>query len=208
MRNSTLPRSDGSTHRDRSFRHRQSRSASCRPSASDDDRRDDRAAASARSRQAARGRLRVRQAALDAAVGPAGRGQDDARAPDGACVQRRVHRALGGALRRQGHPRCRRARRGDARAIAPAHDPVRRRGPPLQQGAAGRVPPLRRAGARHLHRRDDREPVVRGQQRAPVARGGLCAGAAVGGRARAVARPCARRGRAGTCPLPPKRARR
>ena len=42
-------------------------------------------------------------------------------------------------------------------AIGPAHDPVRRRGAPLQQGAAGRLPAVRRAGPRHVHRRDDRE---------------------------------------------------
>ena len=65
------------------------------------------------------------------------------------------------------------------RAERAAHDPVRRRGAPLQQGAAGRLPAVRRAGARHLHRRDDREPVVRGEQRAAVARRGLRAGAAV-----------------------------
>ena len=52
--------------------------------------------------------------------------------------------------------------------------------------------------ARHVHRRDDREPVVRGERRAAVARGGLRAGAAVGRRAR---RSCStarsRRGAAG-----------
>ena len=36
--------------------------------------------------------------------------------------------------------------RGHARAIGPAHDPVRRRGASLQQGAAGRLPAVRRAG--------------------------------------------------------------
>ena len=61
--------------------------------------------------QAAAPRLRVGQAAFDDPVGPAGLGQDDARAPDGAGLRRRVHRALGGALGRQGHPR-----RGAARA--------------------------------------------------------------------------------------------
>ena len=38
--------------------------------------------------------------------------------------------------------------------------------------------PVRRAGARDVHRRDHRESVVRGDQRAVVARGGLRAGAA------------------------------
>ena len=61
------------------------------------------------------------------------------------------------------------------RAVRPAHDPLRRRGASLQQGAAGRVPAVRRAGPDHLRRRDHREPVVRGEQRAAFARHGLCA---------------------------------
>ena len=81
------------------------------------DRRRDRAAPPARAGQAAGGRLRVGQAAFDDPVGAAGRRQDHARAPDGRRVQRRVHRAVRGALRRQGHPRRGRARRGDARAV-------------------------------------------------------------------------------------------
>ena len=85
---------------------------------------------------------------------------------------------------RQGHSRRGRARRGDARAIGPPHDPVRRRSAPLQQGAAGRVSAVRRAGPGHVHRRDDREPVVRGQRRAAVARAGLRARGAVGRRTR------------------------
>ena len=67
--------------------------------------------------QAAAPRLRVGQAALDDPVGPAGLGQDHARAPDGEGVRRRVHRALGGARGREGHPRggaARRARRSRA----------------------------------------------------------------------------------------------
>ena len=48
-------------------------------------------------------------------------------------------------------------------AQRPAHHPVRRRGAPLQQGAAGRLPAVRRARPVHLRRRDHREPVVRGQ---------------------------------------------
>ena len=59
------------------------------------------------------------------------------------------------------------------RAAGRAHDPVRRRGAPLQQGAAGCVPALRRAGPGHLHRRDHREPVVRSEHRAAVARRGV-----------------------------------
>ena len=66
-----------------------------------------------------------------------------------------------------------------------ADDPVRRRGAPLQQGAAGRVPAVRRAGRADVHRRDHRESVVRGERRVAVARRGLRAGAAVGGGPRA-----------------------
>ena len=42
--------------------------------------------------------------------GPPGRRQDDARAADGGRLQRRIHRALRGAVGRQGHPRRGRAR--------------------------------------------------------------------------------------------------
>ena len=69
-----------------------------------------------------------------------------------------------------------RARR--ARPQRPAHGRLRRRGAPLQQGAAGRLPAARRVGPVHLHRRDHREPVVRGQLGAAVARDGACAEAA------------------------------
>ena len=50
------------------------------------------------------------QAALHDPVGPAGCGQDDARAAAGQGQRRRVHRAVRGALRREGHPRSGRAR--------------------------------------------------------------------------------------------------
>ena len=69
-------------------------------------------------------------------------------------------------------------REARARAVRPPHHPVRRRGAPFQQGAAGRLPAVRRAGPDHLRRRDDREPVVRGERRAAFARRGLRAGAA------------------------------
>ena len=50
-------------------------------------------------------------------MGAAGLGQDHARAPDGEGLRRRVHRALGGALGRQGHPRGGAGRRARARAL-------------------------------------------------------------------------------------------
>ena len=81
----------------------------------------------------------------------------------------------------------------DAGAIRTRDDPVRRRGAPVQQGAAGRVPAVRRAGRADLHRRDHRESVVRGERRVAVARRGVCAGAAVGGRPGHPARSCRRR---------------
>ncbi len=189
-------RSRASGFRDRPLRHRQSRRAARGPPAPEVDRRSDRPAASARARQAARRRVRVGQAAFDDPVGAAGCREDDARAADGRRVQRRVHRALRRAGGRQGHPRRGRARRGDARPVGSAHDPVRRRGAPLQQGAAGRLPAVRRAGPRHVHRRDDRESLVRGQRRAAVACRGLRARAVVDRGARCAARSRARGRRA------------
>ena len=49
-------------------------------------------------------------------------------------------------------------------------DPLHRRDPPIQQGPAGRPLAGRRGGDRHSDRRDDREPVVRGQRRVALAR--------------------------------------
>ena len=78
--------------------------------------------------------------------------------------------------------RCRRSCRASPRSAAtiaeaqerlepPRHAerPLPRRDPSLQQGPAGRAPPPRRGRHRHAHRRDDREPVLRGQLGAPVA---------------------------------------
>ena len=59
-----------------------------------------------------------------------------------------------------------------------AHDPVPRRDPPLQQGAAGRAPARHRGGPRHPDRRDDREPVLRAQLGAALAHAALRARAA------------------------------
>ena len=55
----------------------------------------------------------------------------------------------------------------------PPHHPLRRRDPPLQQGAAGRLPAPRRSRRHRPHRRDDREPVVRGELGAALALEGL-----------------------------------
>ena len=81
-----------------------------------------------------------------------------------------------------------RAWRRSAPTIAEAQDrlalngtpvgPVHRRDPPLQQGPAGRAAAARRGRHGHAHRRDDREPVLRGQLRAPVADAGVAPRAA------------------------------
>ena len=54
-------------------------------------------------------------------------------------------------------------------------DPLPRRDPSLQQGPAGRPPPPRRGRDGHADRRDDREPLLRGQLGAPVADARLAA---------------------------------
>ena len=50
-----------------------------------------------------------------------------------------------------------------------ADDPLHRRDPPLQQGAAGLGAARGRGRPRDADRRDDREPLLRGQLRAPLA---------------------------------------
>ena len=65
-------------------------------------------------------------------------------------------------------------RRAPARGAGPAHAALRRRDPPLQPRAAGRLPALRRARRHRAGRRHHREPVVRAQRGAALAlpRGG------------------------------------
>ena len=90
--------------------------------------------------------------------------------------------------------------RPPAPAERPRHAALRRRDPPLQQGAAGRLPAA--DGGRHHRprRRHHREPVLRAQRRAAFPRPGPDAAPARRGRARAARR--ARRGR----PRPPAAA--
>ena len=114
----------------------------------------------------------------------------------------------------------RRGARGDrARPRAPrrggrAHDLLPRRDPPLQQGPAGRAAARGRGGPGHADRRDDREPVLRGQLRAALARAGLRAARADRRGRRGAAAPRARRGECGaarsttTCIDVPRRALR
>ena len=77
-----------------------------------------------------------------------------------------------------------------------AHDPLPRRDPPVQPGAAGRVPAVRRGRRHRPDRRDDREPVLRAQRRAPLPLQGRRARAAGAGGDRADRRA----GAARTCP--------
>ena len=147
--------------------------------------------------------------ALDGAVGPAGQRQDDARAARGRRLPGAFHRAVRGGRGRQGHPR---GGRGGARGAArrrPSDRALPRRGAPLQQGAAGHVPAVRRGRHARLHRCDDRESVVRAQFGAAVA--GTCL-PAEGARARGP-RGTARSARsptssAGSGPMPSSRRRR
>ena len=84
--------------------------------------------------------------------------------------------------------RCRRSCRASSRSaptIAEAQErldlhgtrthPLPRRDPSLQQGPAGRAPAPRRGRHGHADRRDDREPLLRGQLGAPVADARLAA---------------------------------
>ena len=65
----------------------------------------------------------------------------------------------------------------------PGHDPVPRRGPPVQQGPAGRAAAVGRVRAARPDRGHHREPVLRGEPAAALALDPLPARAAVGRRA-------------------------
>ena len=101
--------------------------------------------------------------------GPPGQRQDDA----GADHRRGLGRGVRGGERGAGRPG--RGAGGDrARPRAPAHDRhdddlLPRRDPPLQQGPAGRAAAGGRGRAGDADRRDDREPVLRGQLGADLA---------------------------------------
>ena len=124
---------------------------------------------------------------------------------DDACADRRrldrlgLRGAVGGLGHGEGRARGARAGAGAARHHRPAHDPLPRRDPPLQQGAAGRAPAGRGVRARDADRRDDREPVLRGQLRPHLPHAGVRARDADAGgdgrrrAARARARSAARR---------------
>ena len=137
----------------------------------------------------------VRRAALDDPLRAARDRQDDA----GADARRVRRRGLRGAL--GGRGRARGGARGDgARPRAPPrrppHDLLPGRDPPLQQGPAGRAAARGRGGAGRARRRDDREPVLRGQLGADLAHAGLRAARADAGGHRRAAAAGAGRGRA------------
>ncbi len=88
---------------------------------------------------------------------------------------RRDLRGLGG---RQGRPRRHRHRPARARHDRPPDRAVRRRGPPLQQGPAGRPAARRGEPLGHLHRRHHREPVLLRHLPAAVALAAAHAGVA------------------------------
>ena len=95
--------------------------------------------------------------------GPPGTGKTTLAQAIAAHTSRGLRAALGRQRRREGRARGARAGPAPARRARPGHDPVPRRGPPLQQGPAGRAAAGGRERAAHADRRHHREPVLRGQ---------------------------------------------
>ena len=128
---------------------------------------------SARSTSSAPGKAaarpdRARRYRLAHLLGTARRRQDHAGQDHRPHDSRRLHRVLRRAHRHQGNQ----AGDGRRRARPPVRHPhhrLRRRSPPLQQSAAGRLPALRREGQHPPDRRDHRESVVRDHLRAALA---------------------------------------
>ena len=139
-----------------------------RPHAAREPRRVHRPVAPARAGQTAAPPARRPQPALDDPVGPARHRQDHARAPGREDLRLRVPRAVGGDGWRQGRACRRRAGAADARGQWSAHRALPGRSASLQQVAAGCLPAVRRGRHPLLHRRHDRESVVRDQQRVAV----------------------------------------
>ena len=123
--------------------------------------------------------------------GPPGSRQDDAGADRRGRDGRRLRGAVGRLRPGRRCPRRDAAGARPARRQRPADDPLPRRDPPLQQGAAGRAPARGRGGVADADRGDDREPVLRGQLGAALA--------LPGGRAGGAVRRGARRGRPPWC---------
>ena len=127
---------------------------------------------------------RARRAAVPHALGTARVRQDDRRAAAGGRLRRRAGEVLGRALGGEGGAGGDGGGAAPARRHRPSHRALRRRGAPLQQGAAGRLPALRRERRHRAHRRHDREPLLRAQRRAAVAGQGVRPRAAGRGRPR------------------------
>ena len=120
---------------------------------------------------------------------PAGSRQDDARADRRRDDRRGLRGALGGLGSRRRRPPRAPGRSRPPRRQRAADDPLPRRDPSLQQGPAGRAPALGRGRPPDADRRDDREPVLRGQLRAALPLpGGRAGGARRGGAAEVVRR--------------------
>ena len=122
---------------------------------------------------------RARSPRLAAPVGSARHRQDQPRPPARRRDRRPLRDAVCAVMAGVADVRALIAEAQDRIALAwHAHRPLPRRDPSLQQGPAGRPPAPRRGRHDHAGRRDDREPVLRGQLGAPVADAGLAAGAA------------------------------
>ena len=163
--------------------------------------RSDWTSSSARSTWSARARRcgwrSRRTASVGVFYGPPGTGKTTLARIVANTTGRRVRGALGRVGHRRRRARGARAGAASGSAGRAAHDPVPRRDPPLQQGPAGRAAARGRGGARDADRRDDGEPVLRGELGAPVANAALRARAALRGgsspRSCAAARPSSAR---------------
>ena len=143
-------------------------------------------------------RDRAGPAALDDPLRAAGH-RARRRSP-GSWPRRPTRRSRSSARSRPGAPRCARCSSAPAAPRSGrADDLLPRRDPPLQQGPAGRAAAGGRGGPRHADRRDDGEPLLRGQLGAALALPGLRAAPAAGQRHRGRAAP---RGRDRSTPRP------
>ena len=106
--------------------------------------------------------LRDGQRPLVHPLGSAGRGQDHPRADRRHAARTSLLHPLGRDVGREGGARSDRVGPQEPFLRPAAPVPVHRRDTPLQQVAAGLAAGGRRTGCRDAHRRDDREPVVRG----------------------------------------------
>ena len=170
----SLPYSIGENNYDLSADHlRTARFRTARrPPAPARSRRILRAGTSSRQGEGAAPHHRKRPSGLHDLLGSARRGENDARPHHRAEDEGEVHRLFRRDERHQ------RNKTGDERGgkrtqVRRKDHPLRRRDPPLQQGAAGRLSALCRKGQHHPHRRDDGEPLLRSQRGTPFALQGV-----------------------------------